>query len=134
MARFYENFDICFKSDESIFTSLVIAHLSRRQLISRCHHLSPIQIMTSRFQTESEQAYSISAKSQGRNDVENNFEKAKAHKSTIEAAISEFNCHPVKGIEFLKSNCLVKNTPVSVAQFLINTSSNDIVLTSITTW
>ncbi|GKA99131.1 brefeldin A-inhibited guanine nucleotide-exchange protein 5, partial [Tanacetum coccineum] len=48
---------------------------------------------------------SSAAESQG------NFEKVKAHKSTMEAAISEFNCHPVKGIEFLKSNSLVENTP-----------------------
>nr|XP_043623310.1 brefeldin A-inhibited guanine nucleotide-exchange protein 5-like [Erigeron canadensis] len=62
---------------------------------------------------------SSAAESQG------NFEKAKAHKSTLEAAISEFNRHPVKGIEFLKSNRLVENTPVSVAQFLRNTPSLD---------
>lgn len=68
---------------------------------------------------------SSAAESQGRNDVANNFEKVKAHKSTMEAAISEFNRHPVKGIEFLKSNSLVENTPVSVAQFLRNTPSLD---------
>ncbi|GKC64773.1 brefeldin A-inhibited guanine nucleotide-exchange protein 5, partial [Tanacetum coccineum] len=62
---------------------------------------------------------SSAAESQG------NFEKVKAHKSTVEAAISEFNRHPVKGIEFLKSNSLVENTPVSVAQFLRNTPSLD---------
>lgn len=62
---------------------------------------------------------SSAAESQG------NFEKVKAHKSTMEAAISEFNRHPVKGIEFLKSNSLVENTPVSVAQFLKNTPSLD---------
>ncbi|GJW27477.1 brefeldin A-inhibited guanine nucleotide-exchange protein 5-like protein isoform X1 [Tanacetum coccineum] len=62
---------------------------------------------------------SSAAESQG------NFEKVKAHKSTMEAAISEFNHHPVKGIEFLKSNSLVENTPVSVPQFLRNTPSLD---------
>lgn len=61
----------------------------------------------------------------GKNDVPHNFEKLKAHKSTMEAAISEFNRHPVKGIEFLISNSLVENTPVSVAQFLRNTPSLD---------
>ncbi|GKF38802.1 brefeldin A-inhibited guanine nucleotide-exchange protein 5 [Tanacetum coccineum] len=33
--------------------------------------------------------------------------------------------HPVKGIEFLKSNSLVENMPVSIAQFLINMHSLD---------
>lgn len=37
----------------------------------------------------------------------------------------QFNRHPVKGIEFLKSHSLVENTPVSVAQFLRNTPSLD---------
>lgn len=68
---------------------------------------------------------SSNADSQVKSDVANNFEKVKAHKSTMEAAISEFNRHPVKGIEFLKSNSLVENTPVSVAQFLRNTPSLD---------
>ncbi|KAJ4951655.1 hypothetical protein NE237_028487 [Protea cynaroides] len=60
-----------------------------------------------------------------REDIPNNFEKAKAHKSTIEAAISEFNRQPGKGIEYLISNMLVENTPASVAQFLRNTPSLD---------
>ncbi|OWM73823.1 hypothetical protein CDL15_Pgr015123 [Punica granatum] len=58
-------------------------------------------------------------------DAPSNFEKAKAHKSTLEAAISEFNRKSVKGIEFLISNKLVENYPVSVAQFLRNTASLD---------
>ncbi|XAR51125.1 hypothetical protein NMG60_11005668 [Bertholletia excelsa] len=60
-----------------------------------------------------------------REDLSNNFEKAKAHKSTMEAAISEFNRHPGKGVEYLISNRLVENTPPSVAQFLRNTPSLD---------
>ncbi|KAM0975057.1 brefeldin A-inhibited guanine nucleotide-exchange protein 5-like [Malus sylvestris] len=58
-------------------------------------------------------------------DVTSNFEKAKAHKSTLEAAISEFNRQPVKGVEYLKSNKLVENTPSSVAQFLRSTPCLD---------
>lgn len=54
-------------------------------------------------------------------DMHNNFEKAKAHKSTLEAAISEFNRNPGKGIEYLISNKLVDDTPRSVAEFLWNT-------------
>ncbi|KAL1806265.1 hypothetical protein ACET3Z_029333 [Daucus carota] len=54
-------------------------------------------------------------------DIHNNFEKAKAHKSTLQAAISEFNRNPGKGIEYLISNKLVDNTPCSVAEFLRNT-------------
>ncbi|XVF48806.1 hypothetical protein PTKIN_Ptkin03bG0218000 [Pterospermum kingtungense] len=60
-----------------------------------------------------------------REDVTSNFEKAKAHKSTMEAAISEFNRQPVKGVAYLISNKLVENNPASVAQFLRNTPSLD---------
>ncbi|KAL5698618.1 Brefeldin A-inhibited guanine nucleotide-exchange protein 5 [Ranunculus cassubicifolius] len=60
-----------------------------------------------------------------REDGPSNFEKAKAHKSTMEAAVSEFNRKPGKGIEYLISNALVENTPASVAQFLRNTPSLD---------
>ncbi|KAF2285092.1 hypothetical protein GH714_037842 [Hevea brasiliensis] len=58
-------------------------------------------------------------------DVPHNFEKAKAHKSTMEAAIGEFNRKPVKGVEYLISNKLVENNPASVAQFLRNTPNLD---------
>lgn len=60
-----------------------------------------------------------------RDDVTSDFEKAKAHKSTLEAAIAEFNRKPMKGVEYLISNKLVENTPASVAQFLKNTPSLD---------
>ncbi|GMY35231.1 brefeldin A-inhibited guanine nucleotide-exchange protein 5 [Fagus crenata] len=60
-----------------------------------------------------------------REDITSNFEKAKAHKSTMEAAISVFNRQPVKGIEYLISNKLVENTPASVVHFLRNTHSLD---------
>ncbi|XWS26510.1 hypothetical protein CRYUN_Cryun26dG0038000 [Craigia yunnanensis] len=60
-----------------------------------------------------------------REDVTSNFEKDKAHKSTMEAAISEFNRQPVRGIGYLISNKLVENNPASVAQFLRNTPSLD---------
>ncbi|KAK9213078.1 hypothetical protein WN943_002465 [Citrus x changshan-huyou] len=60
-----------------------------------------------------------------RDDVPDNFEKAKAHKSTMEAAISEFNRKPVKGVEYLISNKLVDNDPTSVAQFLRNAANLD---------
>ncbi|KAL0926627.1 hypothetical protein M5K25_002866 [Dendrobium thyrsiflorum] len=60
-----------------------------------------------------------------REDGVNQFEKAKVHKSTLEAAISEFNRKPAKGIECLLANKLVENTPLSVAQFLKDSSSLD---------
>ncbi|XP_020095997.1 brefeldin A-inhibited guanine nucleotide-exchange protein 5 [Ananas comosus] len=66
--------------------------------------------------------------SKNREDGINQFEKAKAHKSTMEAAISEFNRKPVKGVEYLLSNKLVDNTPSSVAQFLKSTPSLDKVM------
>nr|GEV65912.1 brefeldin A-inhibited guanine nucleotide-exchange protein 5 [Tanacetum cinerariifolium] len=37
---------------------------------------------------------------------------------TVEAAISKFNLHPVKGIEFLKSYSLVENTHTAIREFL----------------
>ncbi|KAH9621241.1 hypothetical protein KSS87_019631 [Heliosperma pusillum] len=58
-------------------------------------------------------------------DTSSDFEKAKAHKSTVEAAIAQFNRHPSKGVEYLITNKLVENTPASVAEFLKNTSNLD---------
>ncbi|XP_020597814.1 brefeldin A-inhibited guanine nucleotide-exchange protein 5 isoform X2 [Phalaenopsis equestris] len=60
-----------------------------------------------------------------REDGINQFEKAKVHKSTLEAAILEFNRKPAKGVEYLLSNKLVENTPLSVAQFLKGSPSLD---------
>ncbi|KAG2646178.1 hypothetical protein PVAP13_2KG490600 [Panicum virgatum] len=61
-------------------------------------------------------------------DGRNQFERAKAHKSTMEAAVSEFNRKPAKGIEYLLSNKLIENKASSVAQFLKNTPSLDKVM------
>ena len=88
-------------------------------------------------------------------DGRNQFERAKAHKSTMEAAVSEvgmgclqfflnhftispsflsllhllqFNRKPAKGIEYLLSNKLIENKAASVAQFLKNTPSLDKVI------
>ncbi|ONM24430.1 HOPM interactor 7 [Zea mays] len=61
-------------------------------------------------------------------DGRNQFERAKAHKSTMEAAISEFNRKPSKGIEYLLSNKLVENKASSVAQFLKSNPSLDKVM------
>ncbi|KAI3852911.1 hypothetical protein MKW92_028883 [Papaver armeniacum] len=60
--------------------------------------------------------------STGSEFTEEELRKAKAHKSTMEAAISEFNRHPGKGIGYLITNNLVERTPASVAQFLRNTN------------
>ncbi|KAG8080082.1 hypothetical protein GUJ93_ZPchr0007g4420 [Zizania palustris] len=59
----------------------------------------------------------------GQEDGRNQFERAKAHKSTMEAAISEFNRKPAKGIEYLLSNKLIENNATSVAHFLKSNSS-----------
>uniref|UniRef100_A0A803M641 SEC7 domain-containing protein n=1 Tax=Chenopodium quinoa TaxID=63459 RepID=A0A803M641_CHEQI len=64
-----------------------------------------------------------SVRIENREDFSSDIEKAKAHKSTVEAAISLFNRQPSKGVEYLISNKLVENTPVSVAEFLKNTSN-----------
>ncbi|WVZ66373.1 hypothetical protein U9M48_015604 [Paspalum notatum var. saurae] len=61
-------------------------------------------------------------------DGRNQFERAKAHKLTMEAAISEFNRKPAKGIECLLSNKLIENKASSVAQFLKSTPSLDKVM------
>ncbi|KAG2293006.1 hypothetical protein Bca52824_039675 [Brassica carinata] len=63
-----------------------------------------------------------------REDVPSNFEKAKAHKSTMEAAISEFNRNSVKGIEYLIANKLVERNPASVAQFLSTSSLKKVMI------
>ncbi|MCO5611871.1 hypothetical protein L7F22_066130 [Adiantum nelumboides] len=49
------------------------------------------------------------------------FGKAKAHKSTLQAAIAEFNRKPDKGVTFLITNNLVENTPKALANFLLST-------------
>ncbi|KAJ4835000.1 Brefeldin A-inhibited guanine nucleotide-exchange protein 5 [Turnera subulata] len=74
---------------------------------------------------EEEAPSSESAETKTKEEVPNNFEKAKAHKSTLEAAVSEFNRNPVKGAEYLISNKLVENNPASLAEFLRNTPSLD---------
>ncbi|GLT74209.1 hypothetical protein SLA2020_460200 [Shorea laevis] len=66
-----------------------------------------------------------SVEMRGREDVTSNFEKAKAHKTTTESAISEFNRNPVRGVEHLISNKLVEKNPASVAHFLRNTPDLD---------
>lgn len=66
-----------------------------------------------------------SSEIRSREDTTSDFEKAKAHKSTLEAAIAEFNRKPMKGVEYLISNKLVENTPASVAQFLKSTPTLD---------
>ncbi|KAI9114056.1 hypothetical protein K1719_015307 [Acacia pycnantha] len=60
-----------------------------------------------------------------REDSASDFEREKAHKTTLEAAIAEFNRKPIKGVEHLISNKLVENSPASVAQFLKDTPNVD---------
>ncbi|KAL3650082.1 Brefeldin A-inhibited guanine nucleotide-exchange protein 5 [Castilleja foliolosa] len=59
--------------------------------------------------------------SKSKEDSASNFEKLKAHKSTIEAVVSEFNRHPGKGINHLISSGLAEKSPIAIAQFLRNT-------------
>ncbi|KAL8532969.1 hypothetical protein ACS0TY_009290 [Phlomoides rotata] len=66
--------------------------------------------------------------SKSREDSSSNFEKLKAHKSTIEAVVSEFNRQPGKGIQHLISSGLVEKTPAAVAQFLRSTPNLDKVM------
>ncbi|GLJ11220.1 hypothetical protein SUGI_0147450 [Cryptomeria japonica] len=60
-----------------------------------------------------------------REDIPSQFEKAKAHKSTMETAIAEFNRNAEKGVHYLVSNMLVENTPSSIAHFLRTTPGLD---------
>ncbi|XP_042503350.1 brefeldin A-inhibited guanine nucleotide-exchange protein 5 [Macadamia integrifolia] len=90
----------------------------------RTHRQSEKQNKSSQL-LEEEVLIRESVEPKSSDDIPNNFEKAKAHKSTIEAAISEFNRQPGKGIEYLISNTLVEHTPASVAQFLKNTPNLD---------
>lgn len=75
--------------------------------------------------TDEDASTGDSTELKNKEDGPSNFEKVKAHKSTIEAAVSEFNRKPVKGIEYLVSNALVDKSPASVAQFLRSTPSLD---------
>ncbi|KAL3523231.1 hypothetical protein ACH5RR_016065 [Cinchona calisaya] len=75
--------------------------------------------------SEVENSFKDSDESKGWEDPPSNFEKLKAQKSTLEAAVSEFNRKQGKGIEYLISSGLVENTPASVAQFLRNTPNLD---------
>ncbi|KAL0402578.1 UNVERIFIED_CONTAM: Brefeldin A-inhibited guanine nucleotide-exchange protein 5, partial [Sesamum latifolium] len=68
---------------------------------------------------------SLRDESNSREDSLSDFEKLKAHKSTIEDVISEFNRHPGKGVQHLISNQLVEKNPASVAQFLLSTPNLD---------
>lgn len=80
-------------------------------------------LKVSEKQTSPDDELSGTIKTENKEDASSDFEKAKAHKSTIEAAIAMFNRQPSKGVEYLISNKLVENTPASVAEFLKNTSN-----------
>lgn len=58
-------------------------------------------------------------------EIPSQFQKAKAHKSTMEAAIAEFNRKANKGVDYLLSNMLVEKTPQAVAHFLRTTPGLD---------
>ncbi|KAF4366438.1 hypothetical protein CsatB_010707 [Cannabis sativa] len=100
----------------SVLKSLVDWENARRE--SESQHKS-IQSL----EQEASTGESVDVKT--RDGLTSNFEKAKAHKSTMEAVIAEFNRKPVKGVEYLISNKLVENTPSSVAQFLRSNPSLD---------
>ncbi|GBG70096.1 hypothetical protein CBR_g5727 [Chara braunii] len=53
------------------------------------------------------------------------FGKAKAHKSSLEAGVSEFNLKPLKGIRHLVNNKIIPNEPAAIARFLRNTPGLD---------
>eukprot|EP00850_Spirogloea_muscicola_P004831 SM000021S06464 [mRNA] locus=s21:481229:489789:+ [translate_table: standard] len=53
------------------------------------------------------------------------FKKAKAHKSTLEAAVAEFNMKPERGIKSLVASKLVTEEPESIANFLHTTAGLD---------
>eukprot|EP00850_Spirogloea_muscicola_P020805 SM000227S07451 [mRNA] locus=s227:195203:204622:+ [translate_table: standard] len=56
---------------------------------------------------------------------EEDFGKAKAHKSTLEAAVAEFNMKPERGIKSLVASKLVTEEPESIANFLHTTAGLD---------
>nr|GMC77339.1 brefeldin A-inhibited guanine nucleotide-exchange protein 5 [Ipomoea batatas] len=83
-------------------------------------------LRVNRTKQSTEEGFSgISDDIRGREDLPCDFDKLKGHKSTIEAAVSEFNRQPSKGIEYLISSRLVERSPASVAQFLRNTPNLD---------
>ncbi|KAL6856063.1 hypothetical protein ACP4OV_018865 [Aristida adscensionis] len=77
---------------------------------------------------EEDASRSLADETKNQEDGRNQFERAKAHKTTMEAAIAEFNRKPAKGIEYLLSNKLIENKAPSVAQFLKSTPSLDKVM------
>ncbi|KAL9247405.1 hypothetical protein vseg_020841 [Gypsophila vaccaria] len=99
----------------NVFKSLVEWEKSRKESEQKTKDVNSVDGSSSKDVVEIEQ----------RGDITSDFEKAKAHKSTVEAAIAQFNRHPTKGVEYLISNKLVENTPASVAEFLKNTSNLD---------
>lgn len=100
----------------NVLKSLVDWEKSRRQ--------SEKQSKSGNFSDEEVSAKDLT-EIESREAASSDFEKAKAHKSTMEAAIAQFNRKPNKGIEYLISNKLVENTASSIAEFLKNTSNLD---------
>ncbi|KAL3654009.1 Brefeldin A-inhibited guanine nucleotide-exchange protein 5 [Castilleja foliolosa] len=100
----------------NILKSLVIWEKSHRETVKQNKHKESFEEDVSPRESD---------ESKSREDSPSNFDKLSAHKSTIEAVISEFNRQPAKGIECLVSSQLAENTPASVAQFLRNTPNLD---------
>ncbi|EPS69435.1 hypothetical protein M569_05331, partial [Genlisea aurea] len=100
----------------NVLKSLVLWEESRRQLEKHSK-----AIKTSDDEVTSREL----DESKSKEGSPSNIEKLKAHKSTIEAVVSEFNRKPEKGVQYLLSTGLVENNPAAVALFLRNTPNLD---------
>eukprot|EP01018_Ginkgo_biloba_P026874 Gb_07642 [translate_table: standard] len=86
---------------------------------AKAHQISKDHVIDGAFSEEPRSGESVLAEERrNKEETPTQFEKAKAHKSTMEAAIGEFNRKADKGIDYLVSNTLVENMPSSVAHFL----------------
>ncbi|PHT52732.1 Brefeldin A-inhibited guanine nucleotide-exchange protein 5 [Capsicum baccatum] len=120
----YVNYD-CDLQAPNLFERMCLVNVLK-SLVEWEKHWKESERLSSRSQSSEEETLKGDPdKLRDMDDLPSNFEKLKAHKSTVEAAISEFNRKPTMGIEYLVSNGLVKNSPASIAQFLKSTPSLD---------
>ncbi|KAF3657441.1 Brefeldin A-inhibited guanine nucleotide-exchange protein 5 [Capsicum annuum] len=120
----YVNYD-CDLQAPNLFERMCLVNVLK-SLVEWEKHWKESERLSNRSQSSEEETLKGDPdKLRDMDDLPSNFEKLKAHKSTVEAAISEFNRKPTMGIEHLVSNGLVKNSPASIALFLKSTPSLD---------
>ncbi|KAK4436076.1 Brefeldin A-inhibited guanine nucleotide-exchange protein 5, partial [Sesamum alatum] len=120
----YVNYD-CDLEAPNLFERMVATLSKLAQVLWEKSHRESEKQNMGKESVEEEVSPRESDESKSREDSPSSFEKLKAHKSTIEAVVTEFNRQPGKGIKHLISSGLVEKTPAAVAQFLRNTPNLD---------